>query len=55
MLVLYAISDLPLYIIPADFTPFIVPAATLGAIGYGYMWFKVSYRVPTKVISDPFC
>ncbi|KAL1225650.1 hypothetical protein V5N11_004986 [Cardamine amara subsp. amara] len=24
----------------ADFTPFIVPAATLGAIGYGYMWFK---------------
>ncbi|KAH0923997.1 hypothetical protein HID58_024015 [Brassica napus] len=24
----------------ADFTPFIVPAATLGAIGYGYMWYK---------------
>ncbi|XP_023637792.1 uncharacterized protein LOC17887037 [Capsella rubella] len=24
----------------ADFTPFIVPAATLGALGYGYMWFK---------------
>ncbi|KAL1198780.1 hypothetical protein V5N11_036075 [Cardamine amara subsp. amara] len=24
----------------ADFTPFIVPAATLRAIGYGYMWFK---------------
>nr|VDC68697.1 unnamed protein product [Brassica rapa] len=23
-----------------DFTPFIVPAATLGAIGYGYMWYK---------------
>ncbi|KAF8117546.1 hypothetical protein N665_0009s0068 [Sinapis alba] len=24
----------------ADFTPLIVPAATLGAIGYGYMWYK---------------
>ncbi|VVB03909.1 unnamed protein product [Arabis nemorensis] len=24
----------------ADFTPLILPAATLGAIGYGYMWFK---------------
>ncbi|XP_010506924.1 PREDICTED: uncharacterized protein LOC104783469 [Camelina sativa] len=24
----------------ADYTPFIVPAATLGALGYGYMWFK---------------
>ncbi|KFK33457.1 hypothetical protein AALP_AA5G015900 [Arabis alpina] len=23
-----------------DFTPLIIPAATLGAIGYGYMWFK---------------
>uniref|UniRef100_A0A1J3E4S0 DUF1664 domain-containing protein n=1 Tax=Noccaea caerulescens TaxID=107243 RepID=A0A1J3E4S0_NOCCA len=24
----------------ADYTPLIVPAATLGAIGYGYMWYK---------------
>ncbi|XP_010527870.1 PREDICTED: uncharacterized protein LOC104805136 [Tarenaya hassleriana] len=24
----------------ADFTPFIIPAATLGVVGYGYMWFK---------------
>lgn len=41
------ISDILCFHSPADFTPLIVPAATLGAIGYGYMWYKVSLiRVP---------
>jgi hypothetical protein len=31
-----------LCLFPGNLTSLVVPAATLGALGYGYMWWKVS-------------